>query len=98
MHDLKTLLRIKLPIIQAPMAGVQGSRLTIAVANAGGLGSLLRDAKYGNVAHRAAGDQGRDRPTVQREFFLSHPAAGEYRTRIGMTQNPRALLPRIGIE
>ena len=40
MHDLKTLLRIKLPIIQAPMAGVQGSRLTIAVANAGGLGSL----------------------------------------------------------
>ncbi|QBB71035.1 nitronate monooxygenase [Pseudolysobacter antarcticus] len=40
MHDLKALLRIKLPIIQAPMAGVQGSRLAIAVSNAGGLGSL----------------------------------------------------------
>jgi len=33
-------LGIDLPIIQAPMAGVQGSALCIAVANAGGLGSL----------------------------------------------------------
>jgi nitronate monooxygenase len=31
---------IELPIIQAPMAGVQASALAIAVANAGGLGSL----------------------------------------------------------
>ncbi|MBM96955.1 MAG: 2-nitropropane dioxygenase [Oceanospirillaceae bacterium] len=30
----------KLPIVQAPMAGVQNSALTIAVANAGGIGSL----------------------------------------------------------
>src|ERR1700679_313255 len=29
-----------LPIIQAPMAGVQGSALAVAVSNAGGLGSL----------------------------------------------------------
>ncbi|WP_178338795.1 nitronate monooxygenase, partial [Marinobacter nauticus] len=29
-----------LPIIQAPMAGVQDSRLAAAVSNAGGLGSL----------------------------------------------------------
>lgn len=35
-----TLLDIELPVIQAPMAGVQGSELTIAVCNAGGLGSL----------------------------------------------------------
>jgi nitronate monooxygenase len=34
------LLGIDLPIIQAPMAGVQGSALAIAVANSGGLGSL----------------------------------------------------------
>jgi nitronate monooxygenase len=33
-------LRINLPIIQAPMAGVQDSALTVAVSNAGGLGSL----------------------------------------------------------
>lgn len=38
--SLKTLLGVDLPIIQAPMAGAQGSRLTIAVSNAGGLGSL----------------------------------------------------------
>lgn len=33
-------LSIQLPLIQAPMAGVQGSALAIAVSNAGGLGSL----------------------------------------------------------
>ncbi|MCB1668322.1 MAG: nitronate monooxygenase [Porticoccaceae bacterium] len=33
-------LGIERPIIQAPMAGVQGSELAIAVCNAGGLGSL----------------------------------------------------------
>src|SRR3989304_341727 len=37
---LQTLLGIELPIIQAPMAGVQGSALGVAVSNAGGLGSL----------------------------------------------------------
>lgn len=34
------LLDMELPIIQAPMAGVQGSVLAVAVSNAGGLGSL----------------------------------------------------------
>ena len=34
------LLGIEWPIVQAPMAGVQGSALAIAVSNAGGLGSL----------------------------------------------------------
>jgi nitronate monooxygenase len=37
---LQQLLGIELPIIQAPMAGVQLSALAIAVSNAGGLGSL----------------------------------------------------------
>lgn len=36
----KALLGMELPIIQAPMAGVQGSALALAVSNAGGLGSL----------------------------------------------------------
>jgi nitronate monooxygenase len=36
----KKLLGIDLPIIQAPMAGVQDSDLAIAVSLAGGLGSL----------------------------------------------------------
>ena len=37
---LQELLGTVLPIIQAPMAGVQGSALAVAVSNAGGLGSL----------------------------------------------------------
>ena len=37
---LTELLGIELPIIQAPMAGVQGHALTVAVSNAGGVGSL----------------------------------------------------------
>jgi nitronate monooxygenase len=37
---INELLGIELPIIQAPMAGVQGSRMAIAVSEAGGLGSL----------------------------------------------------------
>lgn len=38
--SLQRLLGIELPIIQAPMAGVQGSELAVAVSSAGGLGSL----------------------------------------------------------
>lgn len=38
--SIQKLLGIELPIIQAPMAGVQDSALAIAVSNAGGLGSL----------------------------------------------------------
>jgi nitronate monooxygenase len=41
---LKRLLGIDLPIIQAPMAGSQGSALALAVSNAGGLGSLAAAA------------------------------------------------------
>ncbi len=37
---LQQLLGMELPIIQAPMAGVQGSAMAVAVCNAGGLGSL----------------------------------------------------------
>ncbi len=40
MSMFRELLGIEHPIIQAPMAGVQGSALAIAVCNAGGLGSL----------------------------------------------------------
>jgi nitronate monooxygenase len=40
MHSIRELLGVELPVIQAPMAGVQDSALPIAVCNAGGLGSL----------------------------------------------------------
>jgi len=37
---LQQLLNVEWPIIQAPMAGIQGSAMAVAVSNAGGLGSL----------------------------------------------------------
>ncbi|MCU0763736.1 MAG: nitronate monooxygenase [Hydrogenophaga sp.] len=40
MNTLLSLLRTRLPLIQAPMAGSQGAALAVAVCNAGGLGSL----------------------------------------------------------
>jgi nitronate monooxygenase len=40
MLTLRELLGVELPLIQAPMAGSQGSALAAAVSNAGGLGSL----------------------------------------------------------
>ena len=39
-QDFRAIFQTELPIIQAPMAGVQGSALAVAVCNAGGLGSL----------------------------------------------------------
>ena len=39
-HPLQALLGIPLPVIQAPMAGSQGSTLALAVTQTGGLGSL----------------------------------------------------------
>jgi nitronate monooxygenase len=40
LEPLRQIANVALPIIQAPMAGVQGSTLAAAVSNAGGLGSL----------------------------------------------------------
>jgi nitronate monooxygenase len=38
--ELRERLGVELPIVQAPMAGAQGSAMAIAVSNAGGLGSV----------------------------------------------------------
>ena len=65
---------VELPLIQAPMAGVQDSALTIAVANAGGLGSLpcamLDAAAMGREL--AAIRAGTDRP-FNLNFFCHRP-------------------------
>ncbi len=39
-RELLDLIGVDLPIIQAPMAGANGSAMAIAVSEAGGLGSL----------------------------------------------------------
>jgi nitronate monooxygenase len=40
MNTVTSLLGVDLPVVQAPMAGVQDEALAVAVANAGGLGSM----------------------------------------------------------
>ncbi|WP_156480927.1 NAD(P)H-dependent flavin oxidoreductase [Variovorax sp. PAMC 28711] len=71
---MKDLLGIRWPVIQAPMAGVQGSALAIAVSNAGGLGSLpgamlTPDALRGELAAIRAGT---DKP-FNVNFFCHTP-------------------------
>jgi len=76
--SLQELLNLELPIIQAPMAGVQGSALAIAVSNAGGLGSLpcamlSLDALREELAAIKAGC---NRP-YNVNFFCHTPAAAD---------------------
>lgn len=79
--NLQDLLGIELPIIQAPMAGAQGSAMAIAVSNAGGLGSLpcamlnLEGMRKEIAAIRA----GTDRPFNVNFFCHVPPAADEAR-------------------
>lgn len=74
--DLRTLVGVALPIIQAPMAGVQGSALALAVSGAGGLGSLPCALLSPEALHRelAAIRAQSDRP-VNVNFFCHTPPA-----------------------
>ena len=69
-----TFLETELPIIQAPMAGVQASALAVAVSNAGGLGSLP-SAQLGNDGLRAelAAIQARTSRPTNVNFFCHRP-------------------------
>ena len=74
MTTLQHMLGLRWPILQAPMAGVQGSALAIAVSGAGGLGALPC-AMLGAEAMRselAAIRAGTDRP-FNVNFFCHRP-------------------------
>jgi nitronate monooxygenase len=73
---LPQLLGTELPLIQAPMAGAQGSALAIAVCNAGGLGSLP-GAMLGADALRAelAAIRAATRRPFNVNFFCHTPPA-----------------------
>ena len=78
---LRSLLGIELPVIQAPMAGPQDSKLAIAVCNAGGLGSLpcamlSRDAMRAELAAIRAGTQ---KPFNVNFFCHTAPAPSQER-------------------
>src|SRR5690606_19394294 len=73
---LKSMVGVDLPVIQAPMAGVQDSALALAVSNAGGLG-MLACAMF---SHEQCRDQlqsmrdGTDRPYGVNFFAHSQQA------------------------
>lgn len=72
--SLQQILGTELPLIQAPMAGIQGSAMAIAVSNAGGLGSLpaamlSTDALRSEIAAISAGT---DKP-YNVNFFCHTP-------------------------
>ncbi len=79
--DLASLLGTEFPLIQAPMAGVQGSALAIEVSEAGGLGSLP-GALLGLEGLRGelAAIVGRTRRPFNVNFFC-HPSPREDRQR-----------------
>ena len=74
--SLSELLGVRWPIIQAPMAGVQGSGLALAVSAAGGLGSLPCAMLGADALHaelqRIRAAQG---AVVNINFFCHRPAA-----------------------
>ena len=99
MVTLQTLLGIELPIIQAPMAGVQDSRLAVAVSNAGGLGSLpcamlSPDAMRKELAHIAAHTT---RP-YNVNFFCHTPPSAERRTRSRVASRAGAVLSGVQLD
>ena len=75
-HDFLQQLNVSLPLVQAPMAGVQDSKLAIAVCQAGGLGSLpcamlsLEQIEYEITRIRQATDA-----SFNVNFFAHKPVA-----------------------
>jgi nitronate monooxygenase len=80
-RTIADLFGIELPIIQAPMAGSQGSGLAIAVSSAGGLGSLPTAMLTPDAlrAEAAAIRAATDRPFAMNFFCHAAPAADDAR-------------------
>ncbi len=76
--DLHRTLGVELPVIQAPMAGVQASALAIAVCEAGGLGSLpcaMLDAAA--IRREVASIRARTSAPFNLNFFCHRPPAAD---------------------
>jgi nitronate monooxygenase len=71
---LQQLLGVELPVIQAPMAGSQGSALAVAVSNAGGLGSLpCALLSLGGMRNELAAIKAQTRKPFNVNFFCHEP-------------------------
>jgi len=96
---LPELLGIDLPIIQAPMAGAQGSALAVAVCNAGGLGSLPcamlgTDAMRGELAKIKA----QTRKPFNVNFFCHVPPTPDARREAAWREALSPFYERYGID
>jgi nitronate monooxygenase len=99
MTDLATLLGVELPLIQAPMAGAQGSRLAVAVSNAGAMGSLPAamlspEALRGELAALRAGTS---RP-FNVNFFCHRPPVPEAAREAAWRQALRPYYRELGVD
>ena len=96
---LQQLLGIELPIVQAPMAGVQGSALTVAVCEAGGLGSLPC-AMLGPDAMRKelAAIRAQTRRPFNVNFFCHTPPAPSAERETGWRQALAPYYRELGID
>ena len=96
---LPELLGIDLPIIQAPMAGAQGSALAVAVSNAGGLGSLPC-AMLGTDAMRSelAKIKAQTRKPFNVNFFCHVPPTPDARREAAWREALSPFYKRYGID
>jgi nitronate monooxygenase len=97
MSKLASQLGVRYPLIQAPMAGSQGSALALAVAEAGALGSLPC-AMLGGEALRD--ELARVGPAVNVNFFCHTPRAsddGPWRRRLAPYYAELGLDPNAGV-
>jgi nitronate monooxygenase len=96
---LLDLLRIELPIIQAPMAGANGSAMAIVVSEAGGLGSLpcaMLDAakmraEIGVIRQRTA-------KPINVNFFCHQPAPPDAQREAAWRERFRAYYLELGLD
>jgi nitronate monooxygenase len=90
-------LRIDLPIIQAPMAGVSSPALAAAVANGGALGSLGVGATDANGAHAMIADfRARSSRSLHVNVFCHRPAQADAAREAAWLEHLRPEFERFG--
>ncbi|HTH96947.1 MAG TPA: nitronate monooxygenase [Stellaceae bacterium] len=96
---LLDLLKVDLPIIQAPMAGTSSPEMAAAVSNAGGLGSIGVAAMAADAAGRAiAGVRERSNRAFNVNVFCHRPATPDAGVEARWIEKLRPAFTRFGAE
>src|SRR4051812_38446852 len=98
-HPLLQSLRLSIPLIQAPMAGVSTPAMAAAVSNAGGLGSVAVGAVEAPEAERLLNETRRltDRPVCV-NVFCHRPARQRPKVERAWVGRMREAFRRFGAE